>query len=107
MMTTLLLLPLILFWSLPIFANDLTLSGEGVIQYRYPENFQESRRYIRQGVKTANGDREFNTKMRLKVGEKIYTKEIAYNPNTCESLIVEGLYTVEPQKKAKTRRSAH
>lgn len=100
MKTLIMLVALLICWTLPLSAEEISLEGNGVIHYKYPENFQESNRYIRKGITTKDGDCEFNyTMRRLKPGERIFTKAIAYNPYTCESLIIEGLYTVEPQKK--------
>ena len=87
-----------LFLALPIAADELNLEGEGVIHYSYPENFKESKRYIRKGVSTKSGDCEFNNKKRLKPGQRIIIKELAYNPHTCESLIIEGVYEKKSQK---------
>ena len=89
------LLTFLIFWSLPLFAEEISLEGSDVNHYKYPDNFQESNRYIRKGIVTKDGYCEFSNTMRLKPGQHVFTKEIAYNPYTCESLIIEGLYTVE------------
>lgn len=98
-MKTLIMLVALICWALPLSAKEINLEGKGVIHYKYPEKFQESNHYIRKGTTTKNGDCEFNNTMRLEAGQRIFTKELAYNPYTCESLIIEGLYIVEPQKK--------
>ena len=89
---------LLVGWQ-PLLADDLKLEGEGVINYKYPENFQETKRYIRKGVVTNGGDCEFTNTMHLKPGQRVFTKELAYNPHACESLMIEGNYTVESKKK--------
>ena len=99
MKTLLMLVSLLIFWTIPLSAEEISLEGSDVIHYKYPDNFQESNRYIRKGITTADGDCEFNNTIRLEAGQRIFTKELAYNPYTCESLILEGLYTVQPQKK--------
>jgi len=95
----LMLVALLVFWTLPLSAEEISLEGSDVIYYKYPDNFNESNRYIRKGSTTENGNCKFNNTMRLEAGERIFTKELAYDPYTCESLIIEGLYTVNPQKK--------
>ena len=94
------IIPALLFFLIShLSANEITLEGDGVIHYKYPEKFEESNRYIVHGTKLPNDDCEFNQSMRLMPGQRVFTKNIAYNPHTCETLVVEGLYTVEPQKK--------
>lgn len=95
----LVLAALLICWRMPLLAEEISLEGGDAIHYKYPDNFQESNRYIRKGIKIKNGDCEFhNAPLRLKLGERIFRKEIAYNPYTCESLIIEGLYAAKPQK---------
>ena len=72
----------------------LTLEGPDVIHYDYPDDFIETSRGIRIGVKTEQGDCEFTTTMRLKPGERVLFKQLAYNPVTCESL-----YLLDTSKK--------
>ena len=93
------LISLLICCALPLSAEEVSLEGNDVSHYKYPDNFQESNRYLRKGITTKDGDCEFNNTMRLKPGQRIFTKEIAYNPYTCESLIIEGLYTTEFQKR--------
>ena len=93
------LITLLFCSTISLSANEINLVGDDVIHYNYPENFEESKRYIRKGIKNPNGDCEFSNKRRLKPGQRIFTKELAYNPYTCESLIIEGLYTDESKKK--------
>jgi hypothetical protein len=85
-------------WILPLSSEEISLEGSEVSHYKYPDNFHENNRYIRKGIATKSGDCKFNNTMRLKPGQRIFIKEIAYNADTCESLMIEGLYTVEPQK---------
>ena len=84
----------------PALAEELKLEGKGVFHYRYPKNFVEHRRYLRKGTRTPDGDCEFITTIRrMKPGRHIYVKELAYNPYTCESLMVEGARTGKAEKK--------
>jgi hypothetical protein len=93
------LVALLICWTLPLFAEEISLKGSGIIHYKYPANFQETNRYIRKGITTENGDCEFTYNgMRLKPGQRILAKEIAYNPYTCESLIIESLSTFRSSK---------
>ena len=85
-------------WSVPLLAEDITLKGKGTIYLKYPENFQENKRYIRKGIRTHNGDCEFTTNITLRPGERVYGKTIAYNPYTCESLIIEHWGKIESHK---------
>lgn len=94
MKTLIMLITLLICWTQPLSAEEISLEGSDVIYYKYPDNFQENNRYIRKGIKTKNGNCKFNNAIRLEVGQRIFTKELAYNPYTCESLIIEGLYTV-------------
>jgi len=98
MKTPIILGTFLICWALPLSSEEISLEGNEVIYYKYPDNFHESNRYIRKGITTKSGDCKFNNTMRLKSGQRIFIKEIAYNAYTCESLIIEGLYTVEPQK---------
>ena len=93
------LVALLTFWTLSLSAEEISLEGSGVIHYKYPDHFQESKRYIRKGITTKNGNCTLTNTIRLETGQRIFTKELAYDPYTCESLIIEGLYTVKPQKK--------
>ncbi|PCJ37955.1 MAG: hypothetical protein COA75_01680 [Cellvibrionales bacterium] len=99
MKTPLMFVAILIFWTLPLSAEKISLEGSDVIYYKYPDNFQESNRYIRKGSATKNGNCKFNNMVRLEAGERIFTKELAYDPYTCESLIIEGLYTVNPKNK--------
>lgn len=85
-------------WSVPLLAEDITLKGKGTIYLKYPENFQENKRYIRKGIRTQNGDCEFTQSMLLSPGQKVQIKQIAYNPYTCESLIIEHGGKIESHK---------
>jgi len=98
------LITFLICWALPLSSEEISLEGGGeVIHYKYPDNFHESNRYIRKGIATKSGDCKFNNTMRLKSGQRIFIKEIAYNAYRCESLIIEGLYTVEPKKSTKAQ----
>lgn len=97
-MKNILFLGLLGVWSFPSLAEKITLKGKGVIHLNYPENFQENKRYINKGVRTQSGDCTFTHSYRLKPGVKIQIKRIAYNPYTCESLIIEHWDKVEPHK---------
>ena len=97
------LVTLLICWTLPLYSEEISLEGSEVSHYKYPDNFRESNRYIRKGITTKAGDCKFNNTMRLKPGQRVFIKEIAYNAHTCESLIIEGLYTVEPQRKDRTK----
>lgn len=96
MKTPIMLITFLFCWTLPLSSEEMSLEGTGIIHYKYPDNFQENDRYIRKGTRTKTGDCKFNNTMRLKPGQRIFIKEIAYNAYTCESLIIEGFYTAEP-----------
>jgi hypothetical protein len=86
------LLTISLLWNIPVYAEPVTLEGKAVIQLKYPNNFIETKRFIHQGIKTDHNDCEFKNKIRLKPGERLSWKRIAYNPETCQALIIEGNY---------------
>ena len=95
MKTLIILVTFLICWALPLSSASEEISFEGVevSHYKYPDNFNESNRYIRKGITTKSGDCEFTNTMRLKSGQRILIKEIAYNAYTCEALIIERLYT--------------
>ena len=47
MKTPLVFVAALIFWTLPLSAEKISLEGSDVIYYKYPDNFQESNRYIR------------------------------------------------------------
>ncbi|UIP29883.1 hypothetical protein [Photobacterium sp. TLY01] len=71
--------------------DEVKLEGPNVVNYNYPESFEEESRYIRQGKINSDGYCEFLSTYRAKPGEYISIAEIAYDPDTCRSLIIKGI----------------
>jgi hypothetical protein len=74
-----------------VIAEETTLTGPNVVHFKYPRDFIETSRFVRQGKLTPDGMCEFvSTMPRLKPGERIFRHEIAYDPTQCKSLMVQG-----------------
>jgi len=91
MMKRIVKLGLVAFWVFAqARAQETALTGPNVVHFKYPRDFIETSRFVRQGKLTQDGMCEFVSTMRLKPGERIVQKVIAYDPTCCKSLIVQG-----------------
>lgn len=79
--------------------RERALEGPDVHHFPYPEHFIEQDRFVRHGRITKDGMCEFSGSLHAKPGEHIYLHEIAYDPKTCRSLMVQGTHTSEYKKK--------
>ncbi len=70
-------------------AQPPELDGPNVVRFKAPENFVEESRFIREG-KPIDGMCEFVTTLHAKAGETVVEHELAYDPDTCRSLVVQG-----------------
>lgn len=67
------------------------LYGPRVVRGPVPAGFVITRKFLRRGEITEDGRCMFRTHLRLKPGEtSIEQVEIAYDPDTCRSLVVQG-----------------
>jgi hypothetical protein len=74
----------------PVIAEETTLTGPNVVHFKYPRDFIETSRFVRQGKLTPDGMCEFVSTLRAKPGERIFLHAIAYDPTQCKSLMVQG-----------------
>jgi hypothetical protein len=73
-----------------VIAEETTLTGPNVVHFKYPRDFIETSRFVRQGKLTPDGMCEFASTLHAKPGERIFLHEIAYDPTQCKSLMVQG-----------------
>ena len=76
------------------FADEiLDLNGPRVVRAPIPDDFTVIKKFLRQGEITEDGRCEFKTRLRLESGQKsIEQIEIAYDPDTCKSIVVQGYF---------------
>jgi hypothetical protein len=70
--------------------TDLTLEGPNVIFYEHPEVLEKATRSIRQGEFLPGGGCRFSGSAVLAPGEAITELELAFDPDSCRSLVETG-----------------
>lgn len=88
-----LLVSFILAFSLvsqQVAGQEPVLEGPNIVHFLAPTNFIEKIRFIRQGKLTPSGMCEFVTSLHAELEETVVEHELAYDPDTCRSLIVQG-----------------
>jgi hypothetical protein len=71
-------------------AQEPILEGPNVVHFQAPISFIEKMRFIRQGKPTSSGMCEFVSTLHAELGESVVEHELAYDPDTCRSLVVQG-----------------
>lgn len=81
------------------------LGGQRTAKWAIPKGFKIKRTFLVQGKETESGTCEFEEDMKMSsAGGIIERVEIEYDPDTCRSLVIEGL-SKESQEYLKKRKA--
>jgi hypothetical protein len=78
--------------------NEPILEGPRVVKYQHHVVLSASKKFIRQGVALSSGGCQFSSQTNLKPGESVTELELAFDPDTCRSLVQSGRLVGEYQE---------